>query len=114
MARGDIVFVQLPPPPGGAGHEQTGLRPGIIMSIDQNPRHNMLTIIPLTSNTKAERFPYTLVIEPSQINGLSVRSVALIFQMTSIDQARIRNLVGQVEPDHQSQIDAILKRMLGL
>jgi mRNA interferase MazF len=114
MARGDIVFVELPPPPGGTGHEQAGLRPGILVSIDASPVHHMITIIPLTSNGKAERFPNTLPIEPSQANGLKTRSIALIFQLTSIDQSRIRNGIGRIDPDCQVNIDLILRKMLGL
>jgi mRNA-degrading endonuclease toxin of MazEF toxin-antitoxin module len=34
MNRGDIMFVSLPPPPGGTGREQVGQRPALIVHDD--------------------------------------------------------------------------------
>lgn len=114
MAKGDVVFIDIPQPAGSAGHEQTGLRPGIIMSVDGSPVHRLITVIPLTSKLRAERFRYTIRIEPTKENGLSVPSIALVFQLSSYDQSRIVRVIGRLEQEYLIRIDAMLKDMLGL
>ena len=71
-------------------------------------------IIPLTSQLSALRFAYTLRIEPSVINGLTVPSVLLVFQLRAIDQHRILGTLGRLEQDYLEQLDLEMKRLLGL
>ena len=73
MNKGEIWTAEFPQT---NGHEQTGKRPVIILADTES---NIAIIIPFTSNIQALRFPYTIEIEPSKGNGLTSKSVALIF-----------------------------------
>jgi mRNA-degrading endonuclease toxin of MazEF toxin-antitoxin module len=95
MARGDVLQVELPPPLGGTGHEQAGRRPAIAVQSDSSALGlPTLTIVPLTSNLEALRFPRTVRVEPSAKNGLALPSVMLVFQVRAIDRSRIRQTIG--------------------
>ncbi len=112
MARGDVLWIELPPPLGGAGREQAGRRPGIAIQVDDSTP--TLVIVPITSQLSAERFPHTVRIDPSPENGLSRSSVLLVFQIRALDRARIQSRVGHLEDRYLAEMDKVLKRMLGL
>jgi len=115
MARGDIVTVHLPAPTGQPGHEQIGSRPALVVQTD-NPATNLPTtiIVPMTGQLEAERFPYTLRIDPSPQNGLSRSSVLLIFQMRAIDVRRLGHRVGSLERHHIQALEAEMRCLIGL
>ena len=79
MARGDVLLVGLPE---SEGREQSGTRPAIAVQTDiaGDP---MLIVAPVTSNLKAARFPFSVLIEPSDDNGLTSRSLVMVFQLSS-------------------------------
>ena len=107
MTKGDIWFVELPE---GKGHEQKGSRPGIICS-----RANGLSVvIPLTTNRSCSNLQCTHVIEPTKENGLSDDSVALVFQITSVDKSRFIRKMGKISDEEGKNIDDVLKTMLKL
>lgn len=82
MTRGDIVLVNLPQAADGAGHEQVGTRPALVVQDDPTSETlSVIMIVPFTSNLKAQRFPHTILIQPSAQNGLSMPSVLMIFQL---------------------------------
>lgn len=93
------------------GREQAGERPAIIVA---TTKMSLVMVIPLTSNLKALRFPYTIAITPDKINKLSRESVALVFHMRAIDNLRIKDVLGTLSPADQRKIKTILKEMLEL
>lgn len=113
MKRNDVVMVELPPPLGGVGREQSGRRPALVVS-DDSPGLPTIVVVPLTSQLAALRFPHTLQVEPSPVNGLSVPSVVLLFQVQVVDKRRVLRVVGELDQDHVAQIDARLRNMLNL
>lgn len=108
MARGDILVVSLP---ATDGREQSGRRPAVAVQTDivGDP---MLMIAPITSNLAASRFSFSVLVEPSVENGLTVPSVIMIFQMRAIDKTRIIRKIGQLSSDDMQRIDAEIWRML--
>jgi mRNA-degrading endonuclease toxin of MazEF toxin-antitoxin module len=73
MARGEIAFIDLP--------LSTGTRvqggPAILVIADDARTHKpLVTIVPLTTNTAATRFPFTFQVDPTPRNGLSAPSIA--------------------------------------
>jgi mRNA-degrading endonuclease toxin of MazEF toxin-antitoxin module len=68
----------------------------------------------LTKQLNAENFPHTLRILPTPGNGLSDISIALVFQISGIDKRILRNRIGQLEPAILSEIEDLLKLLLGL
>ena len=113
MIRGDILSIDLGNPPGGSGREQSGIRPAIAISLgDADQSNPMITVVPLTGSTSATRFPHTLRISPTQQNGLSVESVAMVFQIRSIDKRRVRSTRGHLEHEILSDIELLIRNML--
>ncbi|MFQ5794965.1 MAG: type II toxin-antitoxin system PemK/MazF family toxin [Candidatus Bipolaricaulia bacterium] len=115
MARGDVLRVKLPLPPGGAGREQAGRRPAIAVQTDVTSANlPTLMIVPLTGQLSALRFPHTIRVEPSNTNGLNQPSVLLVFQLRAIDQRRIIEVIGRLEEEYLDQLDAEMRRLLSL
>ncbi|MBE9003523.1 type II toxin-antitoxin system PemK/MazF family toxin [Fortiea sp. LEGE XX443] len=108
MARGDIILVSLP---DSDKREEKGNRPAIAVQTDIAVSH-MLMIVPVTSSLAALRFAFTVRIEPSALNGLTLLSVAMVFQMRAIDPKRIIRKIGELEPEYLMQIDGEIWRML--
>lgn len=113
MKRNDLVMVELPPPLGGVGREQSGRRPAVVAQ-DDTPGLPTLLVAPLTSQLSALRFPHTLRVEPSPENGLSMPSAVLLFQLQVVDKRRILRVVGELEQRYVEQFDFGLRQMLKL
>src|SRR5258707_14346181 len=96
MKKGEIWRVLIPAAPG---HAQTGERPAIILQEEAfNNSLPTTLIVPLTSKLAASRFDGTLVIQPDQQNGLTAVSVALVFQMRTLDQRNCLRHLGILDP----------------
>ena len=115
MTRGDIVLVNLPQTTDGAGHEQVGTRPALIVHEDAtSDTLSVVMIVPFTSNLKAQRFPRTIFIEPSKSNGLAVPSVLPVFQLRAIDRQRVGRKMGHLEDELMEKVNQEMKDLLGL
>lgn len=115
MKRGDIVLVNLPQTADGAGHEQVGTRPALIVHDDATSETlSVVMIVPFTSNLKAQRFSHTIVVQPSKENGLTVQSVLLVFQLRAIDKQRVTRVIGHLENDLIERVNQEMKDLLGL
>ena len=110
MARGDGFLVSLP---NSDKREETGNCPAIAVQTDvvNSP---MLMVVPVTSSLGALRFPFTVRIEQLEYNGLTLPSIAMVFQMRAIDRKRIIRKIGELEQEFLTQIDAEIWRMLKL
>jgi mRNA interferase MazF len=108
MARGDVLLVGLPELDK---REEKGNRPAIAVQTDL-ATSPMLMIVPVTSSLSALRFPFTVKIEPSNLNGLTLPSVAMVFQMRAIDRKRIIRKIGNLESKYLDRVDAEIWRML--
>src|SRR3989344_6440727 len=106
MKRGEIWLVQL----GETfGHEQQGLRPAIILT---DTPTSLVLVIPLTTNLKALRFPYTIQVGMTKENGLDTDSVALVFHLRSIDKRRLMRTVGMIEKPVLQKIMNVIKQLV--
>ena len=88
MKKRDIYLAEIPV---SNGHEQHGTRPAIVIA---EPIANTVLIIPCTSNEKAASYKGTLILKPSKENGLSVKTIALVFQLRAIDSKRVQKRIG--------------------
>ncbi|MBP0020526.1 MAG: type II toxin-antitoxin system PemK/MazF family toxin [Cyanobacteria bacterium SBLK] len=95
MARGDVLLVSLPE---SDRREETGNRPAIAVQA-AIPTSPMLMVVPLTSSMKALRFPFSVQIEPSDRNGLTVTSVAMVFHQTLFKAAENGKSSGKASGD---------------
>lgn len=108
MKKGEIWIVEFPSSMNG--HEQAGNRPVIILA---DTEANISIIIPFTSNLQSLRFPFTVEVKPSSLNGLSTTSVALAFQMRAVDKKRIKKRIGVLEERVMKELDGMIQKLLG-
>ena len=111
MQAGDIYLIEIP---ASGGHEQSGLRPAIIvqeMALEKLPT---VLIVPPTSKQKAADFPFTFIIEPDQMNNLNAVSVALIFQLRAIDKKRVKNKIGKIGLEKMELLKQSLREIMEL
>jgi mRNA interferase MazF len=103
MKKGEVWRVRFP---SVAGRTQAGERPAVI--VHNEPFLSSLPValvVPFTSQLAAARFPGTLIVQPDQVNGLSMPSVALGFQLGAQDKRSFMRRVGELDP---TTVDAIL------
>lgn len=111
MKRGEVWRVQLPSVPG---HTQAGIRPAVILQEDQaTVSLPTVLIVPFTSTQTSLRFPGTLAVQPDGRNGLTVPSVALVFQMSALDQSNCLQHLGHLDPTTLDEIFAELDKLTG-
>lgn len=111
MILGEVRWVELAP---RGGHAQEGRRPAVIIQ-DQKASASVPTVlvIPLPSQLDALRFPGTVFIEPDADNGLRRASVALVFQLTAMDQRYISKKIGNLSRPVLDEIFSILDELTG-
>ena len=111
MKRGEAWRVRLPAVPG---HTQAGERPAIIVQDDSfNLALPTVLIVPFTSTKGTTRFPGTLLVQPDQQNGLTVPSVALVFQLSALDKQNCLHHLGELDAATLDQIFSILDQLTG-
>jgi mRNA interferase MazF len=111
MQRGEVWQADIHFAPG---HAQAGVRPVVI--VQDAPFLAMLPttlIVPFTSSPRATRFPATILVQPDSSNGLTVPSVALVFQMRVLDQRRCLHRLGVLDTATLDQIFAELDKLTG-
>ena len=108
MRKGEIYLVEIP---SNSGHEQSGLRPVIVMS-EVNAR--VISVIPFTSNFSALKYSYTIEVRSSSLNKLRKDSVALVFQLRAIDIRKLKSKLGDLEEDTMREINDLIKKLFGI
>jgi mRNA interferase MazF len=74
--RGDLIWLEFAPQ---SGHEQTGRRPGLVLSPDFYNRPSGLALVcPITSKVKG--YPFEVLVREGSING-----AVLSDQLKSVD-----------------------------
>jgi mRNA interferase MazF len=101
--RGDIVWIDFSPT---KGHEQSGLRPSIVISTGKyNSFTGLVIVCPVTS--KRKDYFFEVKIEGSQ-GGLQKKSFVLADQIRSFDiKERVEKTTGKVS---ELEINEILAR----
>jgi mRNA interferase MazF len=112
MMPGEICWVDYP---FSSSREQHGLRPAIILQDDTAFSYlpPLVVTVALTSKLTALRFPATLRIDPNPTNGLTVPSVALIYQVRAVDRNRIQGAIGRLEQTVLDDVYSLLDRLMG-
>ncbi|MFD2529011.1 type II toxin-antitoxin system PemK/MazF family toxin [Polaribacter marinaquae] len=92
MKQGEIWELYLNPTKGS---EQSGRRPAVIISGNMLNKHLQVVIVcPLTTSVK--NYKGNLVLEPSEINGLSKTSEVLTFHVRSVSKTRLDKKIGKI------------------
>lgn len=94
MKQGSIYLANLNPI---KGHEQAGTRPVLVIQNDTlNKALPTVIIIPITSNLKAKDSLITWFL-PKNESNLKQDSVALLFQIRTLDKKRLIKKIGQLQ-----------------
>ncbi len=94
------------------GHVQLGLRPAlVIQSSILNEKLSTVTVIPITSNLNRKGLITTAFL-PSKNSGLKFDSVALLFQITTIDKKYMQNKCGELTPFEYNVLRMRLFRLM--
>ncbi len=111
MNVGDVYWVDFPP---RNGHAQAGRRPAIVaQDAAATSRLPTILLIPMTTQLAALRFPGTVPVDADAENGLQRASVALVFQMTVLDQRLIQSRLGRISDAVLQAVWAALDELTG-
>ncbi|HEY8884349.1 MAG TPA: type II toxin-antitoxin system PemK/MazF family toxin [Chloroflexota bacterium] len=108
--RGDVWLADLSPT---RGHEQSGVRPVLVVSVDlynQGPS-SLAVVIPITSTLRP--LPTSVRIAPPE-GGLRVTSAILCDAIRSVSKERLTERWGGVSATTMSLIEDRLRILLGL
>lgn len=101
ILRGEIYWAALDPT---VGHEQSGLRPVLVISRDVfNERSGTVIAMALTSRPQRAGFPLTYELND---DSLPKKSWVKISQVRILSVLRLKSKVGEVQPE---DLDAIIE-----
>jgi mRNA-degrading endonuclease toxin of MazEF toxin-antitoxin module len=111
MHRGEVWRVRLPP---ASGHRQAGERPAVLVQDDRFISSlPTVFVIPFTSNLSASRFAGTLLVQPDGKNGLTVPSIAMVFQFGPVDKRDCVRQIGSLDVPTLDQLLDQLDQLTG-
>jgi len=108
--RGEVWLVDLDP---ARGHEQAGMRPGLVVSVDLFNRGpaELVVVVPLT--TRAKGIPWHVPVEPPE-GGLEQKSFIKCEDVRSVAKERLTRRLGMVSAETLAAVEDRLRILLGL
>jgi len=109
-SRGEVWLVNLNP---GRGHEQAGVRPGLVVSVDpfNHGPAGLVVLLPLTSIGKG--IPFHVELNPPE-GGVKVKSFIKCEDIRSVAKERLSRRWGMVSGTTLTAIEDRLRILLGL
>lgn len=109
-SRGEIWLVSLDPT---KGREQAGMRPGLVISVDQfnHGAAELVIVIPITS--KAKGIPLHVEVTPPE-GGLTMTSFVKCEDLRSVSTTRLVRRLGKVSSQTIELVEDRLKILMGL
>jgi mRNA interferase MazF len=108
ILRGDIRWADLNPV---RGHEQSGLRPVLILSHDIfNERSGTVIAVAITGQPQRAGFPLTMELKTAR---LPKRSWIKISQIRTLSVERIGKIIGKASPEEMDQVIDGLNEIIG-
>lgn len=108
ILRGDIRWADLNPV---RGHEQSGLRPVLILSHDIfNERSGTVIAVAITGQPQRAGFPLTMELKTAR---LPKRSWIKISQIRTLSVERIGKIIGKASPEEMNQVIEGLNEIIG-
>jgi mRNA interferase MazF len=107
MKRGDVVVV-------AAAGDYRKPRPAVIVRSNAFPEsHASLIVCQLTSEL-SDAPDFRIAVEPSEANGLRVRSQIMVDKPATIRRERVRKLLGSLNAAEMKRLNVALAFVLGL
>ncbi|MGA2060553.1 MAG: type II toxin-antitoxin system PemK/MazF family toxin [Thermoguttaceae bacterium] len=108
ILRGDIYWADLNPT---RGHEQSGLRPAMVISHDVfNERSGTVIALAITSQESQAGFPLTMEIKSTK---LPKQSWVKIGQIRTLAIERLGKKIGRVSPEELNRVVEGLNEIIG-
>ena len=109
-SRGEVWLVNLNP---SRGHEQAGVRPGLVVSVDpfNHGPAGLVVLLPLTSIPKG--IPFHVELNPPE-GGVKVKSFIKCEDIRSVAKERLSRRWGMVSGTTLTAIEDRLRILLGL
>jgi len=109
-SRGEVWLVNLNP---SRGHEQAGVRPGLVVSVDpfNHGPAGLVVLLPLTSIGKG--IPFHVELNPPE-GGVKVKSFIKCEDIRSVAKERLSRRWGRVSGSTFAAIEDRLRILLGL
>lgn len=108
ITQGDIFLADLNPV---KGHEQAGFRPVLVLQNNILNLHlNTVVIAPITSSLQLEGFMTTFFLD-NKNSKLKKDSLALLFQIRTIDKSRLVKKIGELNQNNFSHLRVKLMRI---
>ena len=112
ITRGKIIMVDLPMSNNSI---QGGLRPCLVVSNDKGNQYSpVLIVVPITSRQTKKPMPTHFHIEPSLMNGLTKKSIALAEQIITIGKEMVVDVIGELNLSEMNLFNNKLKKSLNL
>lgn len=112
ITRGKIIMVDLPMSNNSI---QGGLRPCLVVSNDRGNQYSpVLIVVPITSRQTKKPMPTHFHIEPSLMNGLTKKSIALAEQIITIGKEMVVDVIGELNLSEMNLFNSKLKKSLNL
>jgi mRNA interferase MazF len=107
VKRGDVVVMVAP---GDLGKP----RPAIVVQADELGA-DMASFLVCPMSSEIQELHYSRpIFEPSEENGLRVRSQVMVDKMTALKRERLRRTIGHISQHEREQLDRALLIVLGL
>jgi mRNA interferase MazF len=115
MNRGNVVIVDFPFTSG----TQSKVRPALVVQSDRENRRLSKTVVALiTGNLRRAAEPTHLLLDPATPAaascGLFGPSLVSCINLYTIDQASVKQTIGDLSVDTMTKVDACLREALGL
>ncbi len=110
IQRGEIWTVNLDPT---KGHEQSGVRPGLVVSVDQfnDCPADLVVVLPIT--TKEKRIPFHVRLEPAE-SGLREVSFIKCEDVRFVSKERLTKRLGTIARQTLEAVEDRLRILMGL
>ena len=112
--RGDIVWADLGQHPGS--HILSGRHPCLIVRTDKS-KGSVYTVIPGSSKERKKSLPVHVLVLPEDVQrAVTVKTVFMVEQMTTVDEQMIIVKTGHVDADSETMevVEIALRRQLEL
>lgn len=109
-SRGEVWMVDLNP---SRGHEQAGVRPGLLVSVDlfNHGPAGLIVVLPLTSVAKG--IPFHVELNPPE-GGVKVKSFIKCEDIRSVAKERLAHRWGRISGTTMAAVEDRLRILLGL
>lgn len=111
IKRGDMFYVDLPL---GAGSEQIGFRPVLIIQNNTGNKHSQTVIAAIITSKTSQKAKMPTHCQIKAQQGLGCDSLIVLEQIRTIDKSRLLEYIGTLNSEDMRKVDKALAVSVGL